>query len=98
MRTSTDQHRVTGRTPVSVQWRGRPDAAGASRTRRRELLATHLRQVLDGEPSVDVWWDTLSLSAQTVEAMVDTAEYDRVVADLQSRGLRVDEVTDRQVV
>ncbi|HEY7816210.1 MAG TPA: hypothetical protein VIC62_23390 [Nakamurella sp.] len=97
MRTPTDRHRVTGRTPVSVQWRGRPDAR-ASRTRRRESLATHLRQVLDGEPSVDVWWDTLSLSAQTVEAMVDTAEYDRVVADLQSRGLRVDEVTDRQVV
>ncbi|HET8970389.1 MAG TPA: hypothetical protein VFN19_04955 [Candidatus Nanopelagicales bacterium] len=97
MRTPTDQHRVTGRTPVSVQWRGRPDA-GASRTRRRELLATHLRQVLDGEPSVDVWWDTLSLSAQTVEVMVDTAEYDRVVADLQSRGVRVDEVTDRQAV
>jgi hypothetical protein len=97
MRTTTDRHRVTGRTPVSVQWRGRPDAGG-TRTRRREVLATQLRQVLDGQPSVDVWWDTLSLSAQTVEVMVDTAEFDRVVADLQSRGLRVDEVSDRQVV
>lgn len=97
MRSPTDQHRVTGRTPVSVQWRGRPDT-GANRTRRKELLAARLRRVLDDEPSLDVWWDTLSLSAQTVEALVDTAEFDRVVVELKSRGLRVDEVVDRQVV
>jgi hypothetical protein len=30
--------------------------------------------------------------------MVDTTEFDRVVADLQERGLRVDQVLDRQVV
>ena len=97
MRTSTAHRRVPGRTPVSVQWRGRPDT-GVSRARRAEALAGHLRAVLDAEPSVDVWWDTLSLSAQTVEALVDTAEFDRVVADLHSQGLRVDEVIDRQVV
>jgi len=97
MRTPDHPHGVTGRMPVSVQWRGRSNAV-AGRTRRKEVLVTQLHRVLDGEPSVDVWWDTLSLSAQTVEATVDPAEFDRVVADLQSHGLRVDEVTDRQVV
>ena len=90
-------HRVAGRTPVSVQWRGRA-ITGDSRPHRREVLAENLRRLLADEPFVDVWWETLSLAAQTVEAVVDTAEFDRVVADLQERGLRVDQVQDRQIV
>lgn len=90
------RHR-SGRTPVSVQWRGHADLGG-TRARRREALAAHLKRALDREPSVDVRWDSLSLSGQTVEALVDTAQFDRVVADLRSHGLRVDQVVDRQVV
>lgn len=86
-----------GRTPVSVQWRGHAEA-GTTRVRRRELLAAHLRGLLDGEQSVDVCWDTLSVSGQTVEAQVDDAEFDRVVAELRSRGLRVDQMVDRQII
>lgn len=86
-----------GRTPVSVQWRGRAEV-GTTRAGRRQLLAAHLRGVLDGERSVDVCWDTLSVSGQTVEAQVDNAEFDRVVSALRSRGLRVDQMVDRQVV
>ena len=97
MRTSAAPHRTAGRTPVSVQWRGRPDA-GVGRDGRRQVLSTELHRALDDERSLDVRWDTLSLSAQTVEALVDTDDFDRIVAELQSRGLRVDEVVDRQVV
>ena len=88
---------VTGRTPVSVQWRG--DAiTGGSREHRRADLAANLRRVLADEASMDVSWETMSLAAQTVDALVDNAEFDRVVADLQERGLRVDQVLERQVV
>lgn len=90
-------HHRPGRTPVSVQWRGSTEVGG-TRARRRELLAAHLRGLLGDERSVDVCWDTLSVSGQTVEAQVDDAEFDRVIAELRSRGLRVDQVLDRQVV
>ena len=94
MRTPTARIRA-GRTPVSVQWRGRPEGG---RARRAQVLAAGLHAALDEESAVDVRWDTLSPSAQTVEALVDSDEFDRVVADLRSRGLRVDEVVDRQAV
>jgi hypothetical protein len=97
MRTPADRHLVTGRTPVSVQWRGRPDA-DVNRAGRRQLLAANLHRALDDDSSIDVLWDTLSPSGQTVEALVDATEFDRIVAELQSRGLRVDEVVDRQAV
>jgi hypothetical protein len=80
-----------------VQWRDGA-APGSTRGHRRELLAAQLRRALAGEPSVDVRWDTLSVSGQTVEAQVDDAEFDRVVSDLRARGLRVDQVLDRHVV
>lgn len=97
MLSPTNRYSLAGRIPVSVQWRGRP-AANAGRAARRQWLAAHLRRVLDDEPCLHVWWDTLSSSAQTVEASVDTAEFDRVATDLRRHGLRVDQIQERQVV
>ncbi len=40
----------------------------------------------------------LSVSGQTVEAVLPVEHYDRVVSDLEQREIRVDELIDRQVV
>jgi hypothetical protein len=47
---------------------------------------------------VHVDWDSISLSAQTVEATIEARYADSAVADIQARGLRVDPVVDRRVV
>jgi hypothetical protein len=44
---------------------------------------------------VQVDWNSLSLSAQTVEAVLDA---ESAIADLEALGLRVDPVVDRQIL
>lgn len=85
------------RTTLSVQWRG-PAPVDESRAHRRGVLAAQLRAVLRHHPGVKVDWDTLSLSAQTVEVAVRTEQLARTVAELRADGLRPDVVVDRQIV
>jgi len=47
---------------------------------------------------VHVDWNSLSLAAQTVEAVLDAEHADSTVADLEALGLRVDPIIDRQIV
>ena len=47
---------------------------------------------------MQVDWDSLSLSAQTVEAALDAEHADSAVADLEALGLRVDPIVDRQIL
>ena len=82
---------------VSIQWRGaRP--AGGTRADRKAALAARLRSVLEPHPRVHVDWDSVSLAAQTVEALLDGDHAESTVADLEALGLRVDPVVDRQIV
>ena len=54
--------------------------------------------LLEPDPRVQVDWDSLSLSAQTVEAALDAEHADSAVADLEALGLRVDPIVDRQIL
>jgi hypothetical protein len=80
-----------------VQWRGTAPA-GRTRADRRAALAAELRAVLEPHPRVHVDWGSLSLAAQTVEALLDADQVTSTVADLEARGLRIDPVVDRQIV
>lgn len=82
---------------VSIQWRGaRP--AGDSRADRKAALAAELRPLLEPDPRVQVDWNSLSLSAQTVEAALGAEDAESAIADLEALGLRVDPVVDRQIL
>jgi len=43
-------------------------------------------------------WDSLSLSAQTVEAFLDADHADSAKARLEALGLRVDPIVDRRII
>ena len=47
---------------------------------------------------MQVDWNSLSLSAQTVEAALDAEDAESAIADLEALGLRVDPVVDRQIL
>ena len=82
---------------VSVQWRvGRP--AGRTRADRKAALAAEFRALLGTAEHIHVDWDSLSLAAQTVEALLDADYASSVTARLEALGLRVDPVIDRQII
>ncbi len=82
---------------VSIQWRGaRP--AGRTRADRKAALAAELQELLEPDPRVHVDWNSLSLAAQTVEAVLEAEHAASTVADLEALGLRVDPIIDRQIV
>ena len=47
---------------------------------------------------MQVDWNSLSLSAQTVEAALGAEDAESAIADLEALGLRVDPVVDRQIL
>ena len=87
-----DYDRVT----ITVQWR-ESQPPGGSRAARRVLLAERLHEILDEHPDLAVDWSSISLAAQTVEATVPRDQLATAADELEERGLRVDEVVERQV-
>ncbi len=81
---------------VTVQWPGRPE--GDDRASRKRSLRDRLQEALAPHPEVDVDWDTVSLSGQTVEAEISAEGVDATVQELEAKGLRVDAVVDTQVI
>ena len=82
---------------VSIQWRAaRP--AGSSRADRKAAFAADFRTLLGAAEHVYVDWDSLSLSAQTVEAFLDADHADSAKARLEALGLRVDPIVDRRII
>lgn len=83
---------------VSLQCPGAP--APGSRAERRASLEQQFATIAEGLTSkgarVDL--DTISVSAQTVEAVLPVDGYDDVKHDLEQNGIRVDPVVDRQIV
>lgn len=68
------------------------------RAKRREWLAGRFDAVAklrSGEVELDL--DSISPSAQTVEALIPLAQYDEIEAELKRHGIRVDPLLDRQV-
>lgn len=83
---------------VSLQYR--PRFHERSRSRRRELLADAFDRIASWlEPrGAEVDLDTLSVSGQTVEALLPVDDYDELAGELERAQIRIDELFDRQVV
>jgi hypothetical protein len=83
---------------VSLQYRAR--LAEPSRAARRELLHREFQSIAAElvPKGTEVDLGSLSISGQTVEAVLPLREYDHLVDDLKKRQVRVDALLDRQVV
>lgn len=83
--------------PVTVQWRGhRPE--GPDRPSRKAALRRQLERALSSHPGLEVDWNTVSISGQTVEVQVPPGALAAIVDELSAEGLRVDVAADRQIV
>ena len=96
-RASTPGLGDTDRVTITVQWRW-PQPSSDSRTARKEKLVHRLHELLDEHADLEIDWSSVSLSAQTVEATVPRDQLATAAGELEDRGLRVDEVVDRQIV
>ena len=87
-----------GRRPVhvTIQWRA-AKPSGQTRADRKAALAAGFRALLASAEHVRVDWDSVSVTAQTVEAFLDPDHAQSAKAALQALGLRVDLVVDRQI-
>ncbi len=83
---------------VSLQCPGAPSPG--SRAERRASLEQQFSTIADNLASkgARVEMGTISVSAQTVEAVLPVDDYDDVKHDLEENGIRVDPVVDRQIV
>lgn len=85
--------------PASIMW---PRRLEGSRDERRQVLRQALEDVVarmtQAAPEVTVDWGTMSVSGQTVDALLPVHTYDALRADLEQDGVRVDPLIDRQVV
>jgi DNA-directed RNA polymerase beta subunit len=83
---------------VSIQFTRRLDES--SRLARRHILERAFEGIVELVESIggQVVDDSLSVSAQTIEAMIPTEVYDDALTTLESVGVRVDPVILRQVV
>jgi hypothetical protein len=83
---------------VSLQYR--PQLTEPSRTTRRRLLndafARIARRLEAGGAKVDL--DSLSVSSQTVEALLPFDRFDELSDELEHAEVRVDQLVDRKVV
>jgi len=83
---------------VSLQYR--PRLTDRSRTKRRQLLTDAFGRVASWlEPlgaAVDL--SSLSVSSQTVEALLPFERYDDLSDQLERQQIRIDQLYDRQVV
>lgn len=81
---------------VSLQTQG-PLPAG-SRAERRACLHQKFTQLAETLKEARVDLDTISVSAQTVEAVLPVDQYDDMKQSLEDEGIRVDPVVERQIV
>jgi len=90
----------TGEEGVRVSLQYKPRLEEPSRSVRRDILHREFQKIAsEGVPegsSVDL--ESLSVSGQTVEAVLPVQHYDRLVNDLEQREVRVDTIFDRQIV
>ena len=81
---------------VSLQTQG-PLPAG-TRAERRARLHEKFSQLAETLKGARVELDTVSVSAQTVEAVLPVDQYDDLKQSLESEGIRVDPVIDQKIV
>ena len=90
----------TGEEGVRVSLQYKPRLDEPSRSVRRDILHREFQKIAsEGAPEgtrVDL--ESLSVSGQTVEAVLPAQHYDRLVNDLEQREVRVDALFDRQVI
>ncbi len=90
----------TGAEGVRVSLQYKPRLGEPSRSARRDILQREFQKIASesAPEGTQVDLSSLSVSGQTVEAVLPVEHYDRVVSDLEQREIRVDELIDRQVV
>jgi hypothetical protein len=90
----------TGEEGVRVSLQYKPRLDEPSRTARRDILHREFEKIasecLSEGTQVDL--GSLSVSGQTVEAVLPVKNYDRLVNDLEQKDVRVDDLINRQVI
>jgi hypothetical protein len=83
---------------VSLQYKRRLE--DPSRAVRRDILNKEFQKIASecAAEGTDVDLGSLSVSGQTVEAVLPVQHYDRLVNDFERREIRVDDLVDRQIV
>lgn len=90
----------TGQEGVHVSLQYKPRLEDPSRSARRDILQREFQKIATEvvPEGAEVRLESLSISGQTVEAVLPLGDYDRVVDDLEQREVRVDALVDRQIV
>jgi hypothetical protein len=90
----------TGQEGVRVSLHYKPRLEEPSRSARRDILQREFQKIASEvvPEGTEVHLESLSISGQTVEAVLPLGDYDRVVDDLEQREVRVDALVDRQIV
>jgi S-methylmethionine-dependent homocysteine/selenocysteine methylase len=83
---------------VSLQYK--PSLTELSRSSRRNALRAKFEQVAHSiEPQgAEVDLDSISVSAQTIEALLPIDYYEELISNLNKQDIRVDLLIDRQIV
>lgn len=84
--------------PVSLQYESRLD--DPSRTTRRDVLRRRFEQIEQQLASVGAKLDlgSISVSGQTVDAVLPADSIDKIELSLRAQHVRVDPLIDRQIV
>jgi hypothetical protein len=89
-----------GRQGVHVSLQYQPRLSEGSRAERRDVLKQRFEEVRRRLPANDITinMESLSVSAQMVEAVLDFNQYDSLVERLKESHIRVDPLIDREIV
>lgn len=90
----------TGKEGVRVSLQYKPRLDEPSRGARRDILHREFEKIAAecAQEGTQVDLGSLSVSGQTVEAVLPVEAYDRLVNDLEQKDVRVDDLIDRQVL
>lgn len=83
---------------VRVSCQYRPVLGKQPRTERARVLKDCFVELSQKVPDLEIDLTTLSVSGQTVEALVPVEQFDQVERKLEEKDIRVDLVVDRKVV
>lgn len=90
----------TGTDGIRVSLQYEPRITEPSRSERRSILHDEFQRVAESinKKGAEVDLNSISVSGQTVEAVLPISEYDEILDDLSTRGIRMDLLYDRQVI
>jgi len=88
----------SGDSGVHVSLQYEQTLKGGSRTERRQLLVDQFGQLAFAVGIEEIDFESISVSAQTIEAAIPLENYDNLITALGELGFRVDPVIEIQIL